>query len=103
MLQRITSHAKSLGIALKTEVFETRERWQEYAVHSLRTVERDFGRAFLQRPIAPVAGQIPWKRRHCPAHERSEGILAMAVKLLEQNQRMAVNEHRLTRRQISPL
>jgi DNA repair photolyase len=39
-VERISSHAKSLGISLKTDVFETRERWQEYAVNALRTVER---------------------------------------------------------------
>lgn len=38
-VERINSQAESLGIALRTEVFETREQWQEYAVNSLQTVE----------------------------------------------------------------
>ncbi|MBI4662198.1 MAG: hypothetical protein HY735_25550 [Verrucomicrobia bacterium] len=37
---RIETHAKMLGIRLKTEVFTTRESWQDYAVNALRTVER---------------------------------------------------------------
>lgn len=32
--------AKSLGIPLKTDVFATRERWQDYALNALQTVER---------------------------------------------------------------
>ena len=39
-VERINSQGRSLGISLKTDVFETRERWQEYAVHALRSVER---------------------------------------------------------------
>src|SRR5439155_11129607 len=37
---RIQSHAGELGVKLKTDVFETREQWQDYAVNSLQTVER---------------------------------------------------------------
>jgi DNA repair photolyase len=39
-VQRIQSHANELGVDLDTEVFGTRERWQDYAVNSLETVER---------------------------------------------------------------
>src|ERR1043166_3973332 len=39
-VERINSQATALGISLKTDVFETRERWQEYAVNALRSVER---------------------------------------------------------------
>jgi DNA repair photolyase len=39
-VERINSQAAALGISLKTDVFETRERWQEYAVNALRSVER---------------------------------------------------------------
>jgi hypothetical protein len=39
-VERIKSHAVELGIELKTEVFATREQWQDYAVNSLQTVER---------------------------------------------------------------
>ncbi len=39
-VERIASQANSLGISLKTDVFETRERWQEYAINSLQAVER---------------------------------------------------------------
>ena len=37
---RIERHAASLGIRLRTEVFSTRESWQDYAVTALQTVER---------------------------------------------------------------
>jgi DNA repair photolyase len=36
---RIQSHADELGLELKTDVFETREKWQDYAVNALQTVE----------------------------------------------------------------
>ena len=39
-VERIQSHADELGAALKTDVFESRERWQDYAVNALQTVER---------------------------------------------------------------
>jgi hypothetical protein len=35
---RIEAQARALGVQLKTEVFATRESWQDYAVQSLRTV-----------------------------------------------------------------
>ena len=38
-VERIQSHADELGLKLKTDVFETRERWQDYAVNALQTVE----------------------------------------------------------------
>lgn len=37
---RIEAEAAELGISLKTEVFNTPELWQDYAINSLRTVER---------------------------------------------------------------
>lgn len=39
-VKRIETHARSLGVKLKTEVFVTTESWQNYALRSLRTVER---------------------------------------------------------------
>ncbi|HAB16332.1 MAG TPA: hypothetical protein DCE44_07765 [Verrucomicrobiales bacterium] len=39
-VERIESHARGLGVILKTDVFATRERWQDYAINSLQTVER---------------------------------------------------------------
>ena len=39
-VNRIQSHADELGVHLKTDVFETREQWQDYAVKALQTVER---------------------------------------------------------------
>ena len=39
-VERIQTHADELGVALKTDVFESRERWQDYAVSALQTVER---------------------------------------------------------------
>jgi len=35
---RIESHAADMGVSLRTEVFATRERWQDYAVGALQTV-----------------------------------------------------------------
>jgi len=35
---RIESHAADMGVSLRTEVFATRERWQNYAVGALQTV-----------------------------------------------------------------
>jgi DNA repair photolyase len=39
-IARIETQAEDLGIALRTEVFSTREAWQDYAVESLRLVRR---------------------------------------------------------------
>jgi DNA repair photolyase len=39
-VERIQTHADELGVGLKTDVFESRERWQDYAVTALQTVER---------------------------------------------------------------
>lgn len=40
---RIESEAAHLGIRLRTDVFATRAKWQDYALDSLRTVERVAG------------------------------------------------------------
>jgi DNA repair photolyase len=37
---RIEAHARTLGVQVDTGVFATRESWQDYALNSLRTVER---------------------------------------------------------------
>lgn len=39
-VQRTQKHADELGVTLKTDVFQSRERWQDYAVSALKTVER---------------------------------------------------------------
>lgn len=39
-LERIQTHADELGVALKTDLFGSRERWQDDAVTALQTVER---------------------------------------------------------------
>ncbi len=39
-VERIQAHADALGVELKTDVFATREQWQDYAVNALQTVER---------------------------------------------------------------
>lgn len=39
-VNRIAEHAGSLGISLKTEVFETRLTWARYALDALHSVER---------------------------------------------------------------
>src|ERR1035441_7769627 len=36
---RIKAHAEALGIQLRTDVFATRQAWQDYAVASLRSVQ----------------------------------------------------------------
>lgn|GEM_PF-2166523 len=42
-VRRIEDHARSLGVAMQTAVFETPETWTAYALDSLRTVERIAG------------------------------------------------------------
>lgn len=37
-VERIKTHAQSLGVALRTDVFETRETWERYALDSLKTM-----------------------------------------------------------------
>ena len=37
---RMQAEAGRLGLSLRTDVFATRETWQDYAIESLRTVER---------------------------------------------------------------
>lgn len=39
-IARIRTHAQSFGVNLKTDVFASPKAWQDYAVGSLRTVER---------------------------------------------------------------
>lgn len=39
-VERIRAQAELVGVSLKTDVFETRESWQDYAVSALGTVER---------------------------------------------------------------
>jgi DNA repair photolyase len=39
-VERIQSHAEELGQEVNTHVYESRERWQDYAINALRTVER---------------------------------------------------------------
>lgn len=39
-VSRIAAHAKHLGVTLKTDVFATRETWQDYALDALRTMHQ---------------------------------------------------------------
>jgi DNA repair photolyase len=39
-VERIQAHADELGQRLNTDVFQTREKWQNYAINALQTVER---------------------------------------------------------------
>jgi DNA repair photolyase len=39
-VERIATHARSIGCAIRTDVFETRTQWMSYALDSLRTVQR---------------------------------------------------------------
>ncbi|MBP9222613.1 MAG: hypothetical protein KBF76_02010 [Verrucomicrobiales bacterium] len=38
-VKRIEEHARSLGVTVKTDVFDTRESWADYALHALYLVE----------------------------------------------------------------
>jgi len=42
-VERIESQASDLGVRLKTDVFESREQWQNYAVNALQIVEKIAG------------------------------------------------------------
>jgi DNA repair photolyase len=39
-VERIEKHADEIGATLRTNVFETREQWQDYAVNALQTIEQ---------------------------------------------------------------
>ncbi len=51
---RIEAQAETLGIRLRTEVFATRESWQDYAVNALQTVER------LAEDVGVADALHPW-------------------------------------------
>ena len=44
---RIETHARDLGVTLRTRVFESREAWQAYALDALHSVERIAGEVGL--------------------------------------------------------
>ena len=46
-VERIEAHAKTLGVRLKTNVFATRESWQDYSLEQLKLVERVAGEVGL--------------------------------------------------------
>lgn len=48
---RISSQADTLGITLQTDVFQTRETWQDYAVNALQTVDRLAGELGLSESL----------------------------------------------------
>jgi hypothetical protein len=54
---RIQAHAETLGVHLRSDVFMTRETWQDYAVRALRTVER------LAREIKQAVGKLPPRKK----------------------------------------
>jgi DNA repair photolyase len=54
---RIRAHAETLGVHLRSDVFMTRETWQDYAVRALRTVER------LAREIKQAVGKLPPRKK----------------------------------------
>jgi DNA repair photolyase len=39
-VERIKAHARTLNIAMRSEVFATRESWRDYALHSFKVVHR---------------------------------------------------------------
>jgi len=71
---RIESQADSLGIRLRTDVFESRQSWQSYAIASLQTVERLAAEVGIADRLhlwpdkslgaASVLGQMPNQRSH---------------------------------------
>ena len=48
---RIKAHAESVGTKLRTEVFETRESWERYALNSLKTMHEVAGELGLKRRL----------------------------------------------------
>lgn len=77
---RIQSHAGREGLELRTDVFASREQWQDYAMHALQMVERlasqvglsdrlhlwpdkSLGTASMLRRIADPAAHQKWLER----------------------------------------
>src|SRR5438034_626653 len=48
---RIEAHAADMGVQLRTEVFATRESWQDYAVNALHTVSKLAGELGLENHL----------------------------------------------------
>ena len=83
---RIETHSRALGIRLKTEVFATRDQWQDYAVNALQTVER-------------LAGQLGVAHRLHLWPDKSLGSAALVNRMpLSENYRQWLNRwwHRIS-------
>src|ERR1043166_7330790 len=83
---RIETHSRALGIRLKTEVFATRDQWQDYAVNALQTVER-------------LAGQLGVAHRLHLWPDKSLGSAALVNRMpLSENYRQWLNPwwHRIS-------
>ncbi len=50
-ITRIQTHARELGVELRTDVFDSKESWQSYALLSLHTVERIAGELGLEKQL----------------------------------------------------
>ena len=48
---RIKAHAEQVGTPLRTDVFETKESWEKYALDSLKTVHRVAGELGLRKKL----------------------------------------------------
>jgi DNA repair photolyase len=74
-VERIRSQAGPLGIVLNTEVFATREKWQDYAMKALRTVER-------------VAGELGLAERLHLWPDKSLGNVGISNRMSESNEHL---------------
>ncbi|MFZ4765795.1 MAG: hypothetical protein ACOYMN_12660 [Roseimicrobium sp.] len=76
-VQRIAVHAKRLGVKLRSEVFATREAWQDYAIEALSTMKRmakEIGldqRLHLWPDKALGAASLLARRPNTAAYQRS--------------------------------
>lgn len=52
-IRRIADHARRLGVRLRTDVFATRESWQDYAIHSLLTMKQAARKVGLAKQLHP--------------------------------------------------
>jgi DNA repair photolyase len=72
-VERISTQAKSLGITLRTDVFATREQWQDYAVNALKTVERLAGELGIANSLHlwpdKSLGNLSISNRMCKSQE----------------------------------
>ena len=97
---RIQAHAETLGIKLKTEVFESTETWQDYAVQQLRMAERialevGLGERIHLWPDKALGSNKALKRFPEPAHK--EWLSKYWTRVSEWPTGATVNHHSMER------